>query len=266
MLKYFDSHAHYMDEKFDEDREELLLSLNKDGDVSYIMNVSYDLDSSYKTVELCDKYDFCFGAVGIHPHDADSVTNEVYDTLRKLSEHKKIMAIGETGLDYYYDNSERDKQKEEFANHLDLAKELKLPVIIHEREAVKDALDIVLSKDNIGVFHCYSGSVETAKILLQKGYYISFAGPVTFKNAKYAKEVAKYVPSDRFLIETDCPYQSTEKKSAKRNSSQQKIYRLISKKKSLPLLTELGSLSYNYTDRICIAEGRCPLELTLEEP
>ena len=129
------------------------------------------------------------------------------------------MAIGETGLDYYYDNSEREKQKVEFANHLDLAKELKLPIIIHEREAVKDTLDIIHTKDNIGVFHCFSGSVETAKIVLNKGYYISFAGPVTFKNAKHVKEVAKYVPADRFLIETDCPYLAPVPKRGERNSS-----------------------------------------------
>ncbi|MBE7029615.1 MAG: TatD family deoxyribonuclease [Ruminococcaceae bacterium] len=219
MLSFFDSHAHYMDERFDEDRNELLISLNKEENVEYIMNVSYDIPSSYKTVELCDKYNFCLGAVGVHPHDADSVTNSDYDLLRKLCEHKKILAIGETGLDYHYDNSEREKQKIEFANHLDLAKELKLPVIIHEREAVKDALDIVLSKDNVGVFHCFSGSVETARILLNKGYYISFAGPVTFKNAKYVKEVAKYVPHDRFLIETDCPYLAPHPKRGERNNS-----------------------------------------------
>ena len=219
MLSFFDSHAHYMDERFDEDRNELLISLNKEENVEYIMNVSYDIPSSYKTAQLCDKYNFCLGAVGVHPHDADSVTNSDYDLLKKLCEHKKILAIGETGLDYHYDNSEREKQKIEFANHLDLAKELKLPVIIHEREAVKDALDIVLSKDNVGVFHCFSGSVETARILLNKGYYISFAGPVTFKNAKYVKEVAKYVPHDRFLIETDCPYLAPHPKRGERNNS-----------------------------------------------
>lgn len=219
MLSFFDSHAHYMDERFDEDRHELLLSLNKEGNVKYIMNIAYDMASSETVVSLADKYDFCYGAVGVHPHDADSVTNSDYDILRKLAGHNKVMAIGETGLDYYYDNSERDKQKIEFANHLDLAKELNLPVVIHERDAVKDALDIVLSKDNIGVFHCYSGSVETAKILLNKGYYISFAGPVTFKNAKHVKEVAKYVPSDRFLIETDCPYLAPVPKRGERNSS-----------------------------------------------
>lgn len=219
MLEFFDSHAHYMDEKFDEDRFELLNSLNKEGNVSYIMNIGYDIESSYKAKELSDKFPFCYGAVGVHPHDADSVKNTDYDILRKLCENEKIVAIGETGLDYYYDNSKREKQKEEFANHLDLAQELKMPVVIHEREAVKDTLDIILSKNNIGVFHCFSGSVETAKIVLNKWYYVSFAGPVTFKNAKHVKEVAKYVPSDRFLIETDCPYLAPVPKRGERNSS-----------------------------------------------
>lgn len=219
MLSYFDSHAHYMDERFDEDRDSLLKSLYKEGNVTHIMNVSYDMESSYKTAELAEKYDFCYGAVGVHPHDSKDIKPEDYDIIKKLAGNSKIMAIGETGLDYHYDNSDREIQKREFANHLDLAYELKLPVIIHEREAVKDALDIVLSKNNIGVFHCYSGSVETAKILLNKGYYISFAGPVTFKNSKYAKEVAKYVPSDRFLIETDCPYLAPVPKRGERNTS-----------------------------------------------
>lgn len=219
MLSFFDSHAHYMDERFEEDRDELLFTLNKDGNVSYIMNVAYDIESSYQAAKMAEKYDFCYGAVGIHPHDADSVTPKDYDILRNLSQHKKIMAIGETGLDYYYDNSDRVRQREEFANHLDIAKELSLPVIIHEREAVKDALDIIMPRENEGVFHCYSGSVETARIILNKGYYISFAGPVTFKNSKYAKEVAKFVPEDRFLIETDCPYLAPVPKRGERNTS-----------------------------------------------
>lgn len=219
MLSFFDSHAHYMDERFDEDRNELLLSLNKDGNVKYILNAAYDMDSSYKSIELAEKYDFCLGAVGVHPHDADSIKNEDYDLLKKLSMNNKVVAIGETGLDYYYDNSERNAQKIAFNNHLDLAKEVNLPVIIHERDACKDALDIVLGHDNIGVFHCFAGSVETARILLNKGYYISFAGPVTFKNAKYAKEVAAFVPEDRFLIETDCPYLAPVPKRGERNTS-----------------------------------------------
>lgn len=219
MLSIFDSHAHYMDESFDEDREILIPSLLKEGNIKYVMNVSYDMNSSYKAVELAEKYDFMYAAVGVHPHDADGITGSDYDKLRVLSSHSKVKAIGETGLDYHYDNSKRDAQKKEFANHLELAKEVNLPVIIHEREATKDTLDIVASRDNSGVFHCFSGSVETARIVLNKGYYISFAGTVTFKNAKTVKEVAKYVPSDRFLIETDCPYLAPVPKRGERNTS-----------------------------------------------
>ena len=126
MLRLFDSHAHYMDERFDEDRDELLLSLNKDGNVKYILNAAYDMESSYKSIELAEKYEFCLGAVGVHPHDADSIKNEDYDLLKKLSVNKKVVAIGETGLDYYYDNSERNAQKIAFDNHLNLAKEVNL--------------------------------------------------------------------------------------------------------------------------------------------
>lgn len=219
MLKYFDSHAHYIDERFLEDRDELLLSLNKEGNLDYIMNVGYDLESSRQVIELSDKYDFCYSVIGVHPHDADGVNNETYDVLRKLSTHRKVMAIGETGLDYHYDNSDREKQKTEFANHLELAKELKLPVVIHSRDATKDTLDIVLPRENAGVFHCFAGSVETAKTVLNKGYYVSFSGTVTYKNATNLKEVAKFVPSDMFLIETDCPYLAPVPVRGERNTS-----------------------------------------------
>ena len=219
MLKYFDSHAHYIDERFSEDREKLLLSLKNEGNVEYIMNVGYDIESSKQAIELSDRFDFCYSVIGVHPHDADGVTLDDYDILKKLSKNKKVKAIGETGLDYHYDNSDREKQKEEFANHLDLAKELKLPVVIHSREATKDTLDIILPKDNHGVFHCFAGSVETAKTVLDKGYYISFSGTVTYKNANNLKEVAKYVPKDRFLIETDCPYLAPVPVRGERNTS-----------------------------------------------
>ena len=150
MLNYFDTHAHYMDERFSEDREVLLPELYEGG-VKYIMNVAYDMPSSREALYLSEKYDFCYGAVGIHPHDADSITSVDYDELKKLSANDKIMAIGETGLDYYYDNSERDAQKKAFSNHLDLACEVNLPVIIHERDATKDTLDIILPHKNTNV-------------------------------------------------------------------------------------------------------------------
>ncbi len=219
MLRYFDSHAHYIDERFSEDREQLLLSLKNEGNVDYIVNVGYDIESSKQVVELSEKFDFCYSVIGVHPHDADTVTPEDYDILRSLSRNNKVIAIGETGLDYHYDNSDREKQRIEFGNHLDLACELKLPVVIHSRDATKDTLDIIMPKQNTGVFHCFAGSVETAKIVLDKGYYISFSGTVTYKNANNLKEVARFVPADRFLIETDCPYLAPVPVRGERNNS-----------------------------------------------
>lgn len=219
MLKYFDTHAHYIDNRFSEDREKLLKFLKNEGNVDYIVNVGYDIESSVQAVELSKKFDFCYSVIGVHPHDADLVTPVDYDILRKLSQNEKVVAIGETGLDYHYDNSDREKQKKEFVNHLDLAKELDLPVVIHSRDATKDTLDIIAPKDNTGVFHCFAGSVETAKIVLNKGYYISFAGTVTYKNASNLKEVAAYVPDDRFVIETDCPYLAPVPVRGERNTS-----------------------------------------------
>lgn len=219
MLKFFDTHAHYMDERFKEDKFELLKNLNENHNISHIINIGYDMPSSYEAVELAKKYDFCYCAVGIHPHDSKDATKCDYEEIKKLAAYEKTVAIGEIGLDYYYDNSERNIQKKVFADQLDLAKEVKLPVVIHSRDATKDTLDIIKSKDNIGVFHCFSGSVETAKEVLGMGYYISFAGPVTFKNSTNLKEVAKYVPLDRFFIETDCPYLAPVPNRGKRNDS-----------------------------------------------
>ena len=226
MLKLFDSHAHYNDEAFDENRKELLEEVYKSG-VELVMNVSYDMASSYINEKLCNEYPFVYGAVGVHPHDSKDIKPSDYDELIKLSENKKILAIGETGLDYHYDNSPRDIQKREFANHLDVASQLNLPVIIHEREAVKDTLDILKAAPSVtGVYHCFSGSVETAKIALDMGYYISFSGVVTYKNAKNVKEAAAYVPADRILIETDCPYLSPVPERSWPNSSLKLIHTL----------------------------------------
>lgn len=221
---YFDSHAHYNDERYDEDRHQLLKRLNSECSVDYIMNISYDMPSSEQTVILADKYDFVYGAVGTHPHDSKDMKASDYDILREYTKNEKIVAIGETGLDYHYDLSPRDIQKKVFSEHLDLAKELKLPVVIHEREATKDVLDIVNAHDNYGVFHCFAGSKETAKIVLDKGYMIAFGGTVTFKNSRFAKENAAYVPKDMFLIETDCPYLTPEPFRGRRNSSEYLSY------------------------------------------
>ena len=225
MLKLFDSHAHYNDKRFEGDRNALLKEVYEAG-VEYVVNIGYDMESSEYTVKLCDEFDFLYGAVGIHPHDSKDATDESYDRLRALSAHEKILAIGETGLDYHYDNSPRDIQKREFDKHLSLAEELKLPVVIHEREAVKDTLDILKAHKATGVYHCFSGSVETAREVLNMGFYISFSGVVTYNNAKHVKEACAFVPEDRILIETDCPYLSPEPVRGKRNSSLNLIHTL----------------------------------------
>jgi len=216
---FFDSHAHYNDEKFDFGREELILSF-KDNKVSNFVNVSDSIRSSYKCIDIAEKYDFAYCSVGVHPHEVKNMTESDLDTIKKLCEHEKVVAIGEIGLDYYYNYSPKDVQKKWFERQLILANEINVPVIIHMRDATEDTVNII--RENPvpkGVLHCFSGSVETAKIALNLGYYISFAGPLTFKNAKGILDVAKYVPDDRILIETDSPYLSPEPVRGKRNSS-----------------------------------------------
>ena len=216
---FFDSHAHYNDERFEKDRESLLNSLYREHQVIRIMNVGYDLESSRQAVMIARKYPFVYASVGIHPHDAEDIKEGDYACIEELAGEEKVKAIGETGLDYHYDNSPRQEQRRAFDAHLRIAEKLHMPVIIHEREATGDALDILKTYHGNGVFHCFSGSVETARIVLKMGLYISFAGPVTFKNARKLQEVAAFVPEDRFLIETDCPYLTPEPFRGRRNDS-----------------------------------------------
>ncbi len=201
----FDTHAHYDDSRFDEDRDELLSSLSAKG-VSEIVNCGCDLQSSLTTVELSRKYDFIYAAVGVHAHEAEDTTDADMDEIRKLYSESKVVAVGEIGLDYHYDFSPRERQIEVFRRQIILAKELDLPVIIHDREAHEDTLNILKEYRPKGVVHCFSGSVEMAKEIIGLGLYIGLGGAVTFKNAKKPVEVAKYVPINRLLLETDAPY------------------------------------------------------------
>lgn len=202
----FDTHAHYDDPRFDGIRDDLLATMPGKG-VKYITNIGTDLATSRATLELTRKYPFVYGTAGFHPHEAKSMTDEALDEIVSMLGDGKIRAMGEIGLDYYYDLSERDVQRAAFARQLEIAKELDVPVVIHEREACADMLDI-LSASGVrrGVVHCFGGSRETAKILLDMGFYISFTGVITFKNARKAYEVVPYIPSDRIMAETDCPY------------------------------------------------------------
>ncbi len=216
---YFDTHTHLDDARFDADRDHVIQALKEQG-VSLALNIGADLESSYQSVELSEQYDFIYAAVGVHPHDASTMSEQTIDALKELAKHKKVVAIGEIGLDYYYDNSPRKQQKQWFLRQIELAKELELPYIVHDRDAHADTLAIIREAGYYnGVMHCYSGSSEMAKELVKMGFYISFAGPLTFKNGKKAREAARKVPLDRLFIETDSPYLSPEPHRGERNDS-----------------------------------------------
>ena len=215
----FDTHAHYDARRFDSDRHELLASMQQNG-VGRILNAGCDLESSRMAIELAHQYDFLYAAVGSHPDDADHVDGALVDTYRELAKDKKVVAIGEIGLDYYYEDVPREQQKKAFRMQMELARELNLPVIVHERDAHGDGLEIVKDfPDVTGVFHCYSGSLEMARELVKLGWYVGFTGVLTFKNARKALEVAENVPLHRIVLETDCPYMAPEPYRGKRCDS-----------------------------------------------
>jgi len=216
---YFDTHAHYCDKRFNDDRDELLASTPEAG-ISLILNSGSSLRSSRFSLELADKYTFIYASVGVHPHDSKSMDDGTVSELKELLSHPKAVAVGEIGLDYHYDFSPRDVQKKRFREQLELARQLGKPVIIHEREALQDTLNIVRDySDLVGVFHCFSGSLETAKIILDLGWYLSFTGVITFKNARRALEVLENMPAERIMLETDCPYLAPDPMRGRRNSS-----------------------------------------------
>lgn len=201
----FDSHAHYDDEKFDDSRNQLLPSLFENG-VCAVVNCGSDLASSKRSFALSQKYEKIYFAAGVHPHEADSMGENDFDEIKALLREEKCVAIGEIGLDYHYDFSPRDIQKEVFEYQLKLAKEYDMPVIIHDREAHEDTWELLKKYQPKGVVHCFSGSAEMARDILSIGMYIGLGGAVTFKNAKKPVSVAAMVPDDKLLIETDCPY------------------------------------------------------------
>lgn len=214
----FDSHAHYTDKAFDIDRTDLLGSLKESG-ICGVVNCGADLESSKESVALSTKYDFMYFACGIHPEEVDNLPADYLDSLRALSEEKKCVAIGEIGLDYYWRQDNKELQKKIFVEQILLAKELELPIIVHSRDAHEDTLNILRQYKPKGVLHCFSGSVETAKEVLRLGMYIGLGGAVTFKNAKKPVEVAEFLPLDRLLLETDCPYMAPVPMRGKRNDS-----------------------------------------------
>ena len=218
MQNIFDSHAHYDDKQFDSDRDRLLSSL-PDAGVRYILNAASNLRSAKAGIRLAEQYGFVYCAVGVHPHDAKGAPEDLEARLTELSKHPKVRAIGEIGLDYHYDFSPRDRQLEVFRRQLQLSKELDLPVIIHDREAHRDTMELLREYRPKGIVHCYSGSAQMAEELVKMGMYIGFTGVVTFKNARKALEAVAAVPMERLLVETDCPYMAPEPHRGRRCDS-----------------------------------------------
>lgn len=246
----FDTHAHMDDRAFDADRSALLAQLPARG-IALVMNPGCSLDSSRAAVALAGQYDYLYAAVGSHPDAADEVNEETLAQYRLLAQSSaKVRAIGEIGLDYHYEDIPREIQQRAFRAQLALARELKLPVIVHEREAHEDGMKIVEEfPDVTGVFHCYSGSLEMAKVLIRRGWYIGFGGVLTFKNARKAVEVASQIPLERIVLETDCPYMSPEPFRGRRNDPGR--LHLVAEK-----LAQLRGISVAEVENITLENGK----------
>ena len=217
----FETHAHYDDAKFDTDREMLLAELPQRG-ISPVINVGSSIATTKTTLSLAQEYPFLYAAVGVHPSDVDDLNEDTYAWLRQQTTLQKTVAVGEIGLDYYWPEPDHETQKKWFLRQLELAREIKKPVIIHSRDAAKDTVDLMTearAEEIGGVIHCYSYTKETAKIFLDMGFYFGIGGVLTFKNAKKLKEAVEYIPMDRIVLETDCPYLAPEPNRGKRNSS-----------------------------------------------
>lgn len=246
----FDTHAHLDDRAFDADRETLLASLPEQG-IGLVMNPGCSLASSRAADALSRKYPFIYAAVGSHPDAADEVDEQVLEEYRRMCrENPKIRAIGEIGLDYHYEDIPRSRQLEAFRAQMALARELNLPVIVHEREAHEDGMRVVEEFPEVtGVFHCYSGSGEMARWLVSRGWYIGFTGVLTFKNARKAVEVAQSIPMERIVLETDCPYMSPEPYRGKRNDPSRLCY--MAQK-----LAQLRNLPLEEVEQITVENGK----------
>ena len=246
----FDTHAHLDDEAFDKDREELLAGLAEKG-VALVMNPGCSLRSSRNASAMAEKYAWLYAAVGSHPDAADEVCDSVIEEYRKLCKlNPKVKAIGEIGLDYHYEDIPRQLQQKAFRMQMALAAELDMPVIVHERDAHEDGMAIIREFPTVrGVFHCYSGSAEMARQLVDMGWYIGFTGVLTFKNARKAVETAATIPLERIVLETDCPYMAPEPFRGKRNDPG-KLYRMAEK------LAEIRGLSVEEIHRITTENGK----------
>ena len=224
-MELLDSHAHYNDEKFDDDRDTIIKEAYNSG-ITTIINAGYSLESSKKAIEIANQYKFMYATVGVSPNDIEDLKGNYIEDIEELAKSYKVVAIGEIGLDYYWNKENKEKQKEIFMEQIKLANKLDLPIVIHTREAVMDTIDILkkIECKKRGVFHCCPLNRELVKEALKLGFYISFAGPVTFKNSKNAAEIINLVPIERILIETDSPYLSPEPVRGTRDDSRNVKY------------------------------------------
>ena len=246
---YFDTHAHYDSGAFNADRFEILGSM-PDAKVGLIVNPGCDLESSKTAIGLAERFDFVYAAVGWHPEDMDKLTDKAYAELERLAEHPKCLAIGEIGLDYYWDDTHKAEQKELFKRQIELAIRLNKPVIVHDREAHGDSLEIIRDYSELrGVFHCFSGSVEMAAELLKRGWYLGFDGPITYKNARKAIEVLEFCPLDKIVVETDSPYLTPVPNRGKRNDSRQLEF-VVNK------VAEIKGISVDEVENITFENGK----------
>lgn len=251
-MEFFDSHAHYNDEKFKEDRDELIKKIYNEG-ITKIINAGYSLESSKQAIEIAQNYNFVNATVGISPNDISDYKKEDLKAIEKLAKNKKVVAIGEIGLDYYWNKENKKLQKEVFISQIEMANKLNLPIVIHTREAIYDTLEILKNNNcnKKGIFHCCPLNIDLVREGLKLGFYISFAGPTTFKNSKNAEEIIKMVPLDKMLIETDSPYLSPEPLRGKRNDSRNVKYiaQKIAEVKGLTL-EEIAKATYSNAKRI----------------
>ena len=257
-MEFFDSHAHYNDEKFEIDRDEVISSVKAEG-ITRLVSAGYSVEASKFSEKLSEKHEFIYYSCGISPNDIPQTEDELWKKLEEIKKianqkHEKLVAIGEIGLDYYWNKENMDLQKLAFIEQIKLANELELPIIIHTREAVVDTIDILKNKQesiNKGIFHCCPLNRELVKEALKLGYYISFAGPITFKNSKNADEIIKMVPVDRILIETDSPYLSPEPNRGKRNDSRNVKYiaQKIAQVKDMTL-EEIAKITYENANKV----------------
>ena len=250
-MEFFDTHAHLLSEQFDGDREEVIRSIQQQG-VTRMLEAGTNLSDSANCIALAKAHDFIYAAIGIHPHEAEGAPQDYLGLLEKMAREEKCVAIGESGLDYHYDFSPREIQREVFCAQIDLACELDLPVIIHDREAHQDVMDVIQQRKGKlrrMLMHCYSGSAEMAQEYCRMGYYLSFGGAITFKNARKAEEVLRAIPKERILAETDCPYLAPVPMRGKRNDPSLIRY-------TIARMAEILEMAPEETARLTMENGR----------